>query len=277
VSPRRPTLLVLGHVTRDRFGSEQRVGGAAAFAARAAALLGIDTALVTVAPATAPELEELKGVPRLELAVVDSERITTFGHEYVAARRQLSLLDCARPLTWNDVPPVWRSPEVFYAGPVAGECDEALIEPLRGAFGIGCIQGWLRDPVVGRLVRPRRLDPTCRIPDALRAVTYSASDHPGAAGLARELAAKGVPVAITRGRRGARVSWGEQQAWVPAAPAVEVDPTGAGDVFALIFGLSLWAGFEPVAAARRAALAAARVVEGPGLGNLARARDELAI
>jgi sugar/nucleoside kinase (ribokinase family) len=269
-------LLVLGHVTRDKFGREQRLGGAAAFAARAAALLGIDTALVTVAPATAPELDELRAVPQLELCVVDSERITTFGHEYVAARRQLSLLERARPLTWHDIPPAWQKPEVFYVGPVAGECDAALLEPLQDAFGIGCIQGWLRDPVVGRLVRPRRLDPDCRIPKALRAVSYSASDHPGAAVLARELATSGVPVAVTRGRRGARVSWGLQQAWVPAAPAAEVDPTGAGDVFALIFGLSLWAGFEPLAAARRAAVAAARVVEGPGLGNLAHARDELA-
>jgi len=46
-------------------------------------------------------------------------------------------------------------------------------------------------------------------------------------------------------------------------------------VFALIFGLSLRAGLAPVEAAGRAALAAARVVEGPGLGNLALARRAL--
>jgi 1D-myo-inositol 3-kinase len=275
VSSRRPTLLVLGHVTRDRFGSEQRVGGAAAFAARAAVLLGIETALVTVAPSDAPELDPLRALPGLELAVADSERITTFGHEYVAARRQLSLLDRARSLTLQDIPPSWRTPEVVYLGPVAGECSELLLEQLDGAFGIGCIQGWLRNPVVGRLVRPRRLDEECRIPNTLRAVSFSASDHPGAAVLARKLSAAGVAVAVTRGRRGARVACGERDTWVPAAPASQVDPTGAGDVFALIFGLSIWAGFEPLEAARRAALAAARVVEGPGLGNLEQVRHAL--
>jgi hypothetical protein len=274
---RRPQLLVLGHVTRDQFGRERRVGGAAAFAARAAVLLGIDTALVTVAPRHAPELDALRELGGLQLAVADSDRITTFGHEFVAARRQLSLLECARPLTWDDVPPAWRAPELLFAGPVAGECGEALIERFAGSYGIACIQGWLRDPVVGGLVRPRRLAEECRLPAPLRAVSFSASDHPGAGVIARKLAAGGVPVAVTRGRRGARVSWGQHEKHVPAEAATPVDSTGAGDVFALIFGLSLRAGFEPAAAARRAALAAARVVEGPGLGTLAQAQNELSV
>src|SRR5687768_15316809 len=82
LSARSPHLLVLGHVTRDLFGSEARLGGAAAFAARAAVLLGIDTALVTVAPPRAAELEPLRQLTGLQLAVAPSEHITTFGIEY---------------------------------------------------------------------------------------------------------------------------------------------------------------------------------------------------
>jgi hypothetical protein len=284
---RRPTLLILGHVTRDLFGlglpssagapsGVSRLGGAAAFAARAAALLGIDARLVTVAPPHAPELDELRRLPGVELAVAASDRITTFGHEFVAQRRQLSLLELARPIVLADVPEAWRNTELVYVGPVAGECDEALLDGLSGAYGIGCIQGWLRDPVPGRRVRARRLTEPCRIPGPLRAVSFSASDHPGAPELMRELSRGGVRVAVTRGRRGARVAWPGGEGWVPAESAREVDPTGAGDVFALIFGLSSWAGAAPLAAARRAALAAARVVEGPGLGTLAQARRALA-
>lgn len=268
----RPTLLILGHVTRDIFGATSRWGGAAAFAAHAAALLGIDTKLVSVAPSDAPELDELRRLPGVELAVADSPRITTFGHASVAQRRQLSLLERARPIVLDDIPAAWRAPDVVYVGPVAGECDEALLEGLSGAYGIGCIQGWLREPALGR-VRPRRLSSPCRIPGALRAVSFSASDHPAAPDLMRELAHGGVHVAITRGRRGACVAWEGGDGWVPAEPAQQVDATGAGDVFALIFGLSSWAGHAPLEAARRAALAAARVVEGPGLGTLAQARQ----
>jgi 1D-myo-inositol 3-kinase len=56
---------------------------------------------------------------------------------------------------------------------------------------------------------------------------------------------------------------------VPAAPARERDPTGAGDVFGLVLATALGRGSSPQQAGQLAALAAARVVEGPGLGTLA--------
>lgn len=272
---RPPRLLILGHVTRDLFGARARLGGAASFAARAAVALGIDAALVTVAPPDAPELEELRALPGLQLAVAASEQITTFALRYSGARRQLSLLERARPLTWRDIPAAWRAPELLYVGPVAGECDEALLSRFGDVYAMGCIQGWLREPALGQRVRPRMLPEACQPPPALKAVSFSASDHPSAARIARELASRGLSVAVTRGRRGARVWWQGQRCQVPAAPAREVDPTGAGDVFAFIFGWGLWSGLEAPEAARRAALAAARVVEGPGMGNLAQVRAEL--
>jgi sugar/nucleoside kinase (ribokinase family) len=75
-------------------------------------------------------------------------------------------------------------------------------------------------------------------------------------------------VAITRGARGATLR-APAGAWeIAAAPADEVDPTGAGDVFGVVLALGLAAGQSPPAAAAQAAQAAARVVEGPGLGRL---------
>jgi 1D-myo-inositol 3-kinase len=50
--------------------------------------------------------------------------------------------------------------------------------------------------------------------------------------------------------------------------ASERDPTGAGDVFGAALTVGLWRGSSPMDAAREAAYAAARAVEGPGLGNL---------
>jgi sugar/nucleoside kinase (ribokinase family) len=269
-----PTLLVLGHVTRDVFGAETRLGGAASFAARAAALLGIETALVTRAPHDAPELSVLEGQARLALELLPSEVITTFALEYSGEQRELSLLARARPLVASDVPPAWRRPDVVFMGTVAGECDAALVEAFPDAYVIGCLQGWLRAPRLGR-VRARSLPEPCRAPASLRALTLSRGDHPHAEAIARWLAERGVVTALTDGRRGAHVFANAERHAVPAVPAREVDPTGAGDVFSLVFGLSLWAGSTPVEAAGRAALAAAHVVEGPGLGTLERATLEL--
>lgn len=274
-SERSPALLVLGHVTRDLFGSEARLGGAASYAARAAILLGVDTALVTVAPPGAPELEVLRSTPGLRLHVASSEVMTTFAIEDLDGGRRLSLLERARSLCLSDVPEAWRSPRWVYAGPIAAELDAALVGALGGSYVMSCVQGWLRDPTPGGPVRPAEQDSVRAPPQNLQAACFSRDDHPRAEAIAAHLTSLGVVVALTDGRDGARVSWGERSVSVPAAPAREVDPTGAGDVFALVFGLSLAAGHDPPEAARRAALAAARVVEGPGLGRLDTLRAEL--
>ena len=74
--------------------------------------------------------------------------------------------------------------------------------------------------------------------------------------------------AVTRGARGAMLWTARECIDVPAAPAHEVDPTGAGDVFGVVLTLELANGKPLAAAGRAAAAAAARVVEGPGLGTL---------
>ena len=84
----------------------------------------------------------------------------------------------------------------------------------------------------------------------------------------RSSVGRGGTAAITRGARGATLIRGTESVDVPAAPAREVDPTGAGDVFGVVLTLELAYGKPLAAAGRAAAAAAARVVEGPGLGTL---------
>src|SRR6185369_16167564 len=96
----------------------------------------------------------------------------------------------------------------------------------------------------------------------------SEEDHPGVEGLAALLVARGATVAITRGARGAKLMTATESVEIPAAPAREVDPTGAGDVFGVVLTLELARGKPLGVAGRAAAAAAARVVEGPGLGTL---------
>jgi 1D-myo-inositol 3-kinase len=139
-----PHLLVLGHVTRDEVGGEIRLGGAASYAARAAARLGVETALVTVAPPDDPLLEPLRREPRLALHCVPSGVMTTFALDYEGPRRRLWLRRAAPPLRADDVPPPWRDAAVAYAGPVAGECDRRLLGALGARFVAAGLQGWLR-------------------------------------------------------------------------------------------------------------------------------------
>jgi 1D-myo-inositol 3-kinase len=260
-------LVVVGHVTRDEIAGGLRLGGAASYAARAAACLGHETALVTVAPPDDPLLEPLRRTPHLTLHCIPSDVMTTFALAYDAGQRQLWLRRRARALIPGDVPLEWRHPRVAYLGPVAGECDLAFAQALGARFLGAGIQGWLRRTGADGRVEPAPLAerPDPERPPPFDVAVVSEEDHPDAEGAARSLART---AAITRGVRGARLFAASGCVEIPAAPAREIDPTGAGDVFGVVLTLELARGQPLAAAGRAAATAAARVVEGPGLGTL---------
>jgi 1D-myo-inositol 3-kinase len=264
-----PRLLVLGHATRDEMAGEVvRLGGAVSYAAQAAVHLGVPTALVTVAPREDPLLAPLRELPGLQLACAASDVMTTFVLSYAGAHRKLALKRRAAALAAANVPESWRHAPVAYVGPVAGECDRALVASLGARFvGVG-LQGWLRGTGAGGEIVPALLAEALDPPPVQLAVV-SEEDHPEVEAVAARFVARGATVAITRGARGATLIAPGGRIEIPAAPAREIDPTGAGDVFGVVLTLRLAAGAPLIEAATAAAAAAARVVEGPGLGRLA--------
>jgi 1D-myo-inositol 3-kinase len=268
-------LLVLGHVTRDEVAGAVRLGGGASYAALAAARLGFETALVTVAPPDDPLLAPLRQAARLTIHCAPSEVMTTFALDYAGPRRRLALRRRARALAPADVPAHWLRPAVAYVGPVAAECDGQLVCALDARFVGAGLQGWLRrigeDGWIAPAIAPALSggeSPEAQDPPRLDVAVVSEEDHPGAEGVAAMLVGRGTTVAITRAARGATLTTPTRSIEVPAAPAHEVDPTGAGDVFGVVLTLALAGGASLADAGRTAAEAAARVVEGPGLGRL---------
>jgi sugar/nucleoside kinase (ribokinase family) len=235
----------------------------------------VKTALVTVARADDPLLAALRGIPNLLLHVVPDANMTTFALDDTGPQRRLFLRARARSLAPPDVPVAFRAAPVVYVGPVAAECDRALMASFRDQFVGAGLQGWLRRAVSGAgpetdgrvlpELLPEVTDPA-QLP--LAVAVLSELDHPEAEDLAHRFAAAGTTVAITRGARGSTLLVGDTRIEVPAAPAVEVDPTGAGDVFGVVLTLHLARGADARSAGAAAAEAAARVVEGPGLGRL---------
>jgi len=266
-----PELLVVGHVTCDYIRGETRLGGAASFSARVAATLGIETALVTAAPPDFSLMAPLRALPRLSIHVVPSPEATTFELDYSGPRRRIIQRAVAQPIRAEDVPPAWRDIPVAYVAPVAGECDRALVEGLGSRLICAGLQGWLRRPAADGTVEPTITTEASNPPRGLRVGVFSEEDHPEAEFMAEQLARQGLIVALTRGRRGSTVREGAQRWEIPAAPANEVDPTGAGDVFGISITLALARGASAPNAATAAAAIAARVVEGPELGKLSSA------
>jgi sugar/nucleoside kinase (ribokinase family) len=140
------------------------------------------------------------------------------------------------------------------------------------------------------LVRPASWGDADRVLPHLRALILSREDlmgpalaDPGAdalavasadatgAGVARRLAAwarPGLSLVVTDGAAGADLIVGGAVERVPAHPAREVDPTGAGDVFAAAFLSALADGADDRAAVDFAHRAAAYSVEREGLDGI---------
>ena len=265
----RPELLVVGHVCRDLMGGQVALGGPAAFAAQAAACMGIRTAVVTMAPASFELMAPLREHHKIWLRAHPCAGETIFALDYSGPQRQITLMQRAPTLLPVHIPARWRSLPLAYVAPAIGECGADVLASLGALRVVVGAQGWLR--ATGRrgllcpAVAPEMLDP----PSNITAMVFSELDHPEAEALAQHVARRGVTVALTRGRDGATLLTHGATLHVPALPSTEVDPTGAGDVFGVVLALALHRGWPLLHAAERAAGAAARVVEGPGLGNLA--------
>ncbi len=264
-------LLVVGHVTRDLFEGVERTGGAASYAVWTARELGVKTRLVTSVPAGCPALGELSH-PGLQLTVQASRVQTTFQLEHSGAMRRLWVHARADELERATLEGA-RAP-LAYVGPVIGEVDVSLLETLPASRVVLGLQGWLRTlDSDGRVIPCSPPDPAA-LP-AHADVVLSVEDHPEAEALAQRLARPTRVVALTRGADGVSAWFEGGRRDFPSCPARVVDTTGAGDVFGVVYAIRRERGAAPELAIARAQLAAARSIEGPGIGRLADAKREI--
>ena len=261
-----PDFLVIGHVTRDLLAdSTYRLGGTALYAAVTAARLGCRVAVYT---AGGPELDLAplhQAVPDVHVVCRPAPGSTTFANRYTDGRRQQLLFDRAAPLIPDDLPPAWRAAPVVLLGPVAQEVPPAWAERFPHAVLGACLQGWLRGwDGAGRVHFASREETLHWLP-CFKAAFLSIEDLGERQDLAAAYAANCPLVLLTAGPQGATLYQQGQPEPVAPFPAHEVDPTGAGDVFAAAFLVRYAEGAAPAAAARFAAAAAALSVEGPGI------------
>jgi sugar/nucleoside kinase (ribokinase family) len=257
-----PRLLAVGHVTRDLLAGEELLGGSVAYGALAALRLGWEAAVLTSAgPDFEPE-RELAGIPVFWRAAAETTR---FRNDYRAdGTRVQSVLARAEDIDLSLLPDEWRAPEALLIGPVAGEIHGALT-PAFNASVVGAIaQGWLREIDDDGQVSARAwVDPGTDL-SGVHVLFFSEHDLPDAIVQARAFRRLAPVVVVTQGWRGLRLLADGEDLTLPGLPRPEVDPTGAGDVFATAFLIRYHETEDLRAAAAFAACAASCVVEGPG-------------
>ena len=264
-----PDYVCVGNFCFDETPQGLTLGGTVSYAGRAAIELGATVGILTSGN---PEDRERvqSSIPGARLRWVDSPKSMVFRNTYSAGgRRTQHLLSEASPLSVEHLPDGWESAPIVHLGPLAGEVPVDFVDSISARSLIGVTpQGWLRRRRADGLVESRNWEGYSTVLDRAGALVFSEDDVPNEREASRYVDSVKLAV-ITRAAQGADVINDGRATRVPAFPAREVDPTGAGDVFAAAFFLEFRRSKSPLEAARFAAAAAAFLIEKSGVDGLA--------
>jgi sugar/nucleoside kinase (ribokinase family) len=260
-----PDYLVIGHITKDLYNGTYQIGGTATYSALTARSLGYCAGIVS---STGPDIDLSLFPSDVLVQLRPSAASTTFENIYHDGHRRQQISAQAALLRGSDVPEPWRSSPIVHLGPVAQEVDEAITDRLDGALLGLTPQGWMRRWDKDGIVHPASWEPSNALLARADALILSREDVGDDTARIERYAARGRLLVLTAGWKGATVYYrGQVRAF--AAPRVEeVDPTGAGDIFAAAFLVALHECGNPFRAAAFANCVAAHSVERSGMASI---------
>lgn len=266
-SPLEPIdYLVIGHLTRDVVPEGFHLGGTASFASLTARALGLRVGILTAC-------EDCLSTPVLAQAGVQvvglrSSETTTFENIETPNGRIQYLHKLAPSIDYSMVPDSWRNTPIIHLGPVAHEVDPMLVRAFPQSF-IGLTpQGWMRAWDENGLVRFSEWPESSFVLQKADAAVLSIEDVHGNESIIEDMASAARVLVVTEGRNGARLYWNGDMRRVRPPEMVEVDPVGAGDIFATAFFIRLQKTRDPWEAARFATQLAANSVQRTGLEGI---------
>jgi sugar/nucleoside kinase (ribokinase family) len=233
---------VVGSLALDLVdGGPARPGGVVFYAAQALQLLG--TPAKIVAKCAPDDRVELAGV---DITWLPAAATAVFGFSYIGDVRTMSVLVVGDPWRPDEAEEALAGVEWLHVGGL-----------LRSDFPpetIAALARGRRLSLDGQaLVRPGRTGPLRLNGDVDPAILRAAQILTLSEEEANVLGEVAVPeVVVTLGSRGSIVHAGGEEHRVEVEAVPNVDPTGAGDAFAVAYLAARSEGVEPPAAARRA-------------------------
>jgi len=260
-----PDYVVIGHITKDLLNGGFTVGGTVAYSGLTARNLGLRVGVVTSA---SPDLDLKEALPGIEVVNVPSSVTTAFQNIYRDGTRQQFVRAVAERITAEAIPPQWHHSPIVQLGPLTQELDEEVIHLFKGSLIGVTPQGWMRQwddegrisPVVW--AAPERVLPFASV------LVLSEEDVGGDMALIQRYVELTKIVVLTAGWKGSAVYHRGQRRYFPARGVSEVDPTGAGDVYAAAYLVRLEETGDPWEAAHFANCVASFSVEKPSVTGI---------
>lgn len=268
--PFHPDYLVIGHITKDLYNGDYKIGGTVTFSALTAQSLGYRPGIVT---SSGPDVDLARLPASLAIVSSPSEATTTFENLYHDGHRRQRIWSQAQVLSELDIPDAWKASSIVHLGPVAQEIADNVADCFPGALLGLTPQGWMRAWDDRGLVHPLVWHPPDALLQRADAVILSEEDVGGDLGRLQAYANKTRLLVVTTGWKGSTV-YHQGQVRSFSAPRVrETDPTGAGDIFAAAFLTALHSTRDPWLSAQFANCVAAHSVERSGLNSIPSERE----
>ena len=232
-----PDYLLIGHIAHDVTPQGPRLGGTVSYAAHTAVAFGLRVAILTSAAPHEPLLADLP--PEVQVLNIPAEHTTTFENLYDGWKRTQYMYHRAITLRPEHLPPAWTQARLIHLGPIAYEVDPAMIT----AFGNRpiCVtpQGWMRRREPDGLVASIPWEDAAQVLPRATLTVLSREDIDHDPGLEQVFSRLAPLMVMTRAELGGTVYHNGVARDFPAQPAVLVDPTGAGDIFATTLHIAL--------------------------------------
>lgn len=268
-------ILLIGHVTRDLISDDPtgpyRLGGTVSFAAITALRLGRQPTIITRASADTDLSELPAGV---DLHVLPSPTTTTFANIYTPQGRVQYCYTPAAHIVADDIPATLRKPRAVLLGPLTNEIapDVAAIFDEQSLV-VAVPQGWMRRWQADGRVYHQAWETADAILPHLGVLVLSLEDIDFDLQRLEPFFRHISLIVVTEYRDGStlyqRLPDGRtREVKIPPRPANEVDPTGAGDIFATAFLIRLQETGDPVQSARFANITASFGVEHVGVAGI---------
>jgi sugar/nucleoside kinase (ribokinase family) len=256
--------LVVGHLSCDLTPDGPRLGGTVCYSALTALALGMRVGIVT---AGGQELS-LAPLDGIQLVIAHGGQSTTFENIQTPQGRVQYIHHIAPDLKPKHIPEPWRRAPIVHIGPIAQEAKSLMDCPLSSCLLGVTPQGWLRSWDSTHRVRACRWPETDGVLKKAGAVVLSIEDVNGDEDLLQAMACNTRVLAVTEGPAGARLYWNGDLRRFQAPARPELDPTGAGDIFAAGFFWRLSTTRDPWAAASFATQLASCSVTRKGLAGV---------
>jgi len=226
--------VAVGHFTHDVTPQGAIIGGAASYSSITVRNLGLRAHVVTAVSKDFRQDNPLLNGIEANYRISDST--TTFNNIYAPnGRRQQYLLGAADKIYAQHIPAEWRNAKIAYLCPVADEVDASVVNCFPNALVGATPQGWMRRWDEEGKVYPKKWESAAEILPHIDVLILSEEDIIGFPDELKRFIELTKIVVLTKGRNGATLYTEGNIIESSAYSVNEVEPTGAGDVFAVAF------------------------------------------